>query len=106
MIVLIYEYLYNMTLLIAYFLIALLFSFLCSLIESVILSITPSFVTKKLQEGNDYALYLKTYKNNIDRPLAAILTLNTFAHTLGAAGGIGCADRQPFGARSGCGYRC
>lgn len=75
-----------MTLLITYFLIALLFSFLCSLIESVILSITPSFVTKKLQEGNDYAIYLKTYKNNIDRPLAAILTLNTFAHTLGAAG--------------------
>jgi len=75
-----------MTLLIVYFLIALLFSFLCSLIESVILSITPSFVTKKLQEGKDYAVYLSNYKNNIDRPLAAILTLNTFAHTLGAAG--------------------
>lgn len=75
-----------MTLLIVYFLIALLFSFLCSLIESVILSITPSFITKKLQQGKDYAVYLEKYKNNIDRPLAAILTLNTFAHTLGAAG--------------------
>lgn len=75
-----------MTLLIIYFLIALLFSFLCSLIESVILSITPSFITKQLQEEKEYAIYLKKYKNNIDRPLAAILTLNTFAHTLGAAG--------------------
>jgi len=75
-----------MTLLIVYFLIALLFSFLCSLIESVILSITPSYITKKLQQGKDYAVYLKKYKNNIDQPLAAILTLNTFAHTLGAAG--------------------
>ena len=75
-----------MTLLIVYFLIALLFSFLCSLIESVILSITPSYITKKLQEGKDYAVWLKKYKDNIDRPLAAILTLNTFAHTVGAAG--------------------
>lgn len=75
-----------MTLLIIYFLVALLFSFLCSMIESVILSITPSYITKKLQQGRDYAIYLKKYKNNIDRPLAAILTLNTFAHTIGAAG--------------------
>lgn len=75
-----------MTLLIIFFLIALLFSFLCSLIESVILSVTPSYVTKKLQKGKDYAVWLKKYKNNIDRPLAAILTLNTFAHTVGAAG--------------------
>lgn len=75
-----------MTLLIVYFLVALLFSFLCSLIESVILSITPSFITQKLQQGKDWAAQLHKYKNNIDRPLAAILTLNTFAHTLGAAG--------------------
>lgn len=75
-----------MSLLITYFLIALLLSFLCSLIESVILSITPSYITKKIQQGKDYATYLKKYKNNIDRPLAAILTLNTFAHTIGAAG--------------------
>lgn len=75
-----------MYLLIIYFLIALLFSFLCSLMESVILSITPSYITTKIQQGRDYAVYLKKYKDNIDRPLAAILTLNTFAHTLGAAG--------------------
>lgn len=75
-----------MTLLVFYFLIALLFSFLCSLIESVILSITPSFVTKKMHQGKGYATHLDKFKDNIDRPLAAILTLNTFAHTLGAAG--------------------
>lgn len=75
-----------MTLLITYFLIALIFSFLCSLLEAVILSVTPSYVTMKLQEGKDYAKWLKIFKDNIDRPLASILTLNTFAHTLGAAG--------------------
>jgi CBS domain containing-hemolysin-like protein len=75
-----------MALLFIYLLIALLFSFLCSLVESVILSITPSYITKKLHQGKGYAVYLKNYKDNIDRPLAAILTLNTFAHTIGAAG--------------------
>ena len=75
-----------MVLLVVYFLIALIFSFLCSLLEAVILSVTPSFITKKVQEGKDYAIQLKKYKDNIDRPLASILTLNTFAHTLGAAG--------------------
>ena len=75
-----------MVLLVVYFLIALVFSFLCSLLEAVILSVTPSFITKKVQEGKDYAIQLKKYKDNIDRPLASILTLNTFAHTLGAAG--------------------
>ncbi len=75
-----------MTLLIIYFLIALLFSFLCSLMEAVLLSVTPSYVIKKTQEGKGYAIWLKKYKDNIDRPLASILTLNTFAHTLGAAG--------------------
>lgn len=75
-----------MILLLSYLLIALLFSFLCSIMEAVLLSVTPSYITKKGQEGKSYAQSLKTYKNNIDRPLAAILTLNTFAHTIGAAG--------------------
>jgi CBS domain containing-hemolysin-like protein len=54
--------------------------------EAVILSITPSYITKRVNEKKAYALRLKKYKDNIDRPLAAILTLNTFAHTIGAAG--------------------
>lgn len=56
------------------------------MIESVILSVTPSYITKKRQQKKDYAIWLQKYKDNIDRPLAAILTLNTFAHTVGAAG--------------------
>lgn len=56
------------------------------MLEAVILSVTPSFVAKKMQQKKDYAPTLKKYKDNIDRPLASILTLNTFAHTLGAAG--------------------
>lgn len=54
--------------------------------EAVILSVTPSYIAKKTQQGKVYAAYLRKYKDNIDRPLAAILTLNTFAHTIGAAG--------------------
>ena len=75
-----------MALLIFYLLVALLFSFLCSIMEAAILSTTPSFINTKLNEGKEYAKSLKKYKDNIDRPLAAILTLNTFAHTIGAAG--------------------
>ena len=75
-----------MALLIFYLLVALLFSFLCSIMEAVILSTAPSFINTKLNEGKEYAKSLKKDKDNIDRPLAAILTLNTFAHTIGAAG--------------------
>lgn len=64
--------------------------------ESVILSVTPSYVTKKLQEGKEFAVWLKKYKDNIDRPLAAILTLNTFAHTIGAAG-VGAQAQRIWG---------
>ena len=75
-----------MTLLFLYLFIAVFFSFLCSILEAVLLSITPSFVGAKKKEGMSYAVDLERLKNDIDRPLAAILTLNTFAHTLGAAG--------------------
>jgi len=75
-----------MTLLILYLLIAILVSFLCSLLEAVLLSINPVFVTIKQQENRHYAALLIKYRNAIDKPLSAILTLNTFAHTIGAAG--------------------
>ena len=75
-----------MFLLVLYLLIAILVSFLCSILEAVLLSINPVFITIKLQENKSYAAILKRYKENIDKPLAAILTLNTFAHTVGAAG--------------------
>ena len=73
-------------LLITFFMLAILVSFLCSLLEAVLLSITPSFAQLKLQEGGKIGHQLETFKANIDRPLAAILTLNTIAHTVGAIG--------------------
>ena len=75
-----------MTLLILYLFIAIFFSFLCSILEAVLLSITPSYIGAKKKEGLSYAADLERLKEDIDRPLAAILTLNTFAHTIGAAG--------------------
>lgn len=74
------------TLLIVFFLVSITFSFLCSIWEAVLLSITPSFTEKKVQEGGDIGHTLEAYKANIDRPLSAILTLNTIAHTVGAIG--------------------
>ena len=75
-----------MALLFIYLGIALLFSFLCSILEAALLSTTPIFIRIKLKEGKKYAKRLDHYKKNIDLPLSAILTLNTFAHTIGAAG--------------------
>lgn len=69
-----------------FLLLATLLSFLCSLWESVLLSITPSYAQIRLREGSEVGLQLKAFKENIDRPLAAILTLNTIAHTVGAIG--------------------
>lgn len=73
-----------MALLITYALISILVSFLCSILEAVLLSITPSFVRVKTKEGKKYAHTLANFKRDIDRPLIAILTLNTIAHTVGA----------------------
>lgn len=75
-----------MGLLLLYLAIALVFSFLCSLLEAALLSITPSHVSILGQQNSSIASDLIDFKNNIDKPLAAILTLNTFAHTIGAAG--------------------
>ena len=74
------------TLLISFFVLALVFSFLCSLWEAVLLSITPSYARVQSQEGTRVGAALEDFKANIDRPLAAILTLNTIAHTVGAIG--------------------
>lgn len=75
-----------MTLLIIYVLLALGVSFVCSVLEAVLLSITPSFVALAEKEGKPIAGALRRLKDDIDRPLVAILTLNTIAHTVGAAG--------------------
>lgn len=75
-----------MGLLIFYVLLVLVLSFLCSLAESALLATPISFVNLKENEGSKSAKILKKYKENIDHPLAAILTINTIAHTVGAAG--------------------
>ncbi|MGB5985026.1 MAG: DUF21 domain-containing protein, partial [Desulfobacterales bacterium] len=73
--------------LIAYVLLALIFSFLCSVAEAVLLSITPSYIAGLRQKQPRRAALLRRLKQeNVDRSLAAILTLNTVAHTVGAIG--------------------
>ncbi|WP_372613955.1 CNNM domain-containing protein [Aquicoccus sp.] len=75
-----------MTLLIIFVLLAIGVSFLCSILEAVLLSITPSFVEAAEEEQPRFANKLRTLRADIERPLAAILSLNTIAHTVGATG--------------------
>ncbi|MDF1688701.1 MAG: CNNM domain-containing protein [Cycloclasticus sp.] len=75
-----------MTLLITYVTIALLFSFLCSVAEAVLLSITTAHINVLEQDGKKSGSLLRELKADINKPLAAILTLNTIAHTAGAVG--------------------
>ncbi len=69
-----------------FFFVSIFFSFLCSVLEAALLSITPAFVSIKEQEGSQLGKDLRKFKEDIDQPLAAILTLNTIAHTVGAMG--------------------
>jgi CBS domain containing-hemolysin-like protein len=75
-----------MALLLVYVALALSVSFLCSVMEAVILSVSPSYVAALDREGEWIGERLQKMKDDIDRPLAAILSLNTIAHTVGAAG--------------------
>ena len=75
-----------MGLLIFYLLLALVVSFLCSIMEATLLSTPFSFITMKEEEGSKAAKHLRKFKQDIDRPISAILTLNTVANTAGAAG--------------------
>lgn len=75
---------------------ALGISFLCSILEAVLLSTPMSFISMKEEEGNKTAKLLKKYKTEIDGPVAAILSLNTIAHTIGAAG-VGTEAVDVFG---------
>ena len=55
-----------------------------------------SFISMKENEGNKTATLMKRYKNNVDRPVGAILSLNTIAHTIGSAG-VGAESIKIFG---------
>lgn len=73
-----------MTLLIIYATVSIFFSFLCSILEAVLLSVTSTFINIEKKEGKQYATNLESLKKDVDKPLIAILTLNTLAHTVGA----------------------
>lgn len=85
-----------MALLAAFFFLSICFSFLCSILEAVLLSVTPAYVGIQQQHGSPLAEDLARFKDDIDRPLAAILTLNTIAHTVGAIG-VGAQATAVFG---------
>ncbi len=85
-----------MTLLLFYVFISIFFSFLCSILEAVLLSVTPTFIKIKTKEGKPYAKTLEKLKEDVDKPLIAILTLNTIAHTVGAIM-VGVQSEHAFG---------
>ena len=76
----------SLTLLVLYVAVAIGISFLCSILEAVLLSVTPAYVGALAETKPAVADRLRTLKADVDRPLAAILSLNTVAHTIGAAG--------------------
>ena len=85
-----------MNILFFYFFLALGVSFLCSLLESIILSITHSHVAVLAKTGSKSSRLLENMKENINKPLAAILTVNTVANVVGAAG-VGAQAMKLFG---------
>ena len=87
-----------MSALLFYLSIALVISFICSLTEAVLLSIPQSYLAS-IRENQKWAGSLLSYKEDIDKPLSAILSLNTIAHTVGAAG-VGVEAAKLFGETS------
>ena len=85
-----------MTLLFVYLAIAIGISFLCSVLEAVLLSITPSYVEQVSRAKPRSGMVLAACKNKLDQSLSSILILNTFAHTMGAAG-VGSQAVRIFG---------
>ncbi|MFP4106338.1 MAG: hemolysin family protein [Phycisphaerae bacterium] len=77
-------------------LLALAVSFLCSMLEASLLSIPASHVAMLVEQGSAVGKKLQRMKAQVDRPLSAILTLNTVAHTVGAAG-VGAESAIIFG---------
>ena len=75
------------------------FSFLCSILEAVILSVTPTYVVAESKRRPRTGRLLAGYKRDAQRPLAAILALNTIANTAGATG-VGAQALALFGSAS------
>ena len=87
-----------MTLLITYLVIAIGISFICSVLEAVLLSITPSYVQSIASKHPKKGKLLIQIKSRLDQSISSVLILNTFAHTMGAAG-VGAQAASIFGAR-------
>ena len=75
-----------MALLLLFLLGAMAISFLCSILEATLMSTPISYITMREEEGYKPAPRFKEYKQDSSRPIAAILSLNTIANTIGAAG--------------------
>lgn len=84
-----------MGLLFFYLSLALFVSFLCSILEAVLLSTTPSYIAS-LDDDSKFKKTLEALKNDIDTSISSILILNTIAHTMGAAG-VGAEAVRIFG---------
>lgn len=87
-----------MTLLFTYLVIAIGVSFVCSVLEAVLLSITPSYVESIASQSAKKARKLVEVRERLDQSISSILILNTFAHTMGAAG-VGAQATIIFGPR-------
>jgi CBS domain containing-hemolysin-like protein len=85
-----------MTFILLFTLLVLCVSFICSVLEAIFLSITPAYVEIAEKEGWKSAKLLRHHKENIDRPISAILTLNTISHTIGASV-IGAMVQKQYG---------
>lgn len=85
-----------MTLLFIYLFIAIGISFICSILEAVLLSITPSYVEQLSSQRPRSGQLVAKVKNRLDQSISGILILNTFAHTMGAAG-VGSQALKVFG---------
>ena len=85
-----------MTTLLAILAVTLTVSFLCSILEAVFLSITHSYIAVLKNRGEWAGEWLERAQKHVDEPIAAILTLNTIAHTMGATMG-GAAAARVFG---------
>ncbi|WP_440874929.1 CNNM domain-containing protein [Thalassotalea sp. PLHSN55] len=88
-----------MTLLFIYLGVAIGVSFLCSILEAVLLSISPSFVANLQEKSPKHGKMVTKVKQNLDQSISSILILNTFAHTMGAAG-VGAQALKVFGEES------
>ncbi|HBH21675.1 MAG TPA: hemolysin [Rikenellaceae bacterium] len=87
-----------MALLLVYLLGAMSISFLCSVLEATLMSTPISYITMREDEGYKPATKFKQFKQESSRPIAAILSLNTIANTIGAAG-VGAQATEVFGSK-------